>query len=472
MPQQMESMIIPPRLPLVVYTKSRPNTFTRDSRLINCYIETDEAQELNIVKRPGFVENATYSESASTARGMFHWDGAVYTIFGSTLYRDGTSVGTGLNTSGGQYWFSSILGAVPKLVLGNGAKTYAYSVAGGLTADLHTIDVDFPATTVKGIVYLNGATYVAQSTSQIWGSAINSVSVAGDWTALNFLSAQIEPDNLVALSKQLVYVIAIGEWSLEVFFDAGNPQGSPLGAVQGSKSAFGCENADSLQRIDDKLFWLSTSQTAALQISMLEQLNHQIISTKDIDRILQNADTSTVYSWQLKLDGHTFYVITLKVANITLAYDIEENLWYHWTDSNGNYLPFVASTYTVGNLNLVQHETNGKVYTIGSTYVSDDGVLFNVDIYTPTFDANNRRRKQLGKITFIGDQVTGSVLQVRFSEDDMQTWTNFQSVDLGQVDPSLIRCGSFRKRAYHLRHKCNTKFRIQAVDVQYDLGLL
>lgn len=472
MPQQADSMILPPRLPLVVVTSSRPNTFTRDAKVTNCYLETNEQKEMYIVKRPGFTANATYTVTAATARGMWYWVGDVYAVFGGTLYRNGVSVSTVLNTSGGQYWFSSILGATPKLVLGNGAKTYAYTVAGGLTADLNSIDVDFPATTVKGLVYLNGAMYAAQSSSQVWGSAINSVSVAGDWTALNFLSAQIEPDNLVAIHKQLVYVIAFGEWSTEVFFDAGNTSGSPLGPVMGSKCSFGCKNADSVQRIDDKLFWLSSSQTAAIQVSVMDQLSHQVISTKAVDRILQDSAVTTIYSWQLKCDGHSFYILTLKDANITLAYDIAESLWFHWTDTNGNYLPIVASTYTSGGLNLIQHESSGAVYTIDSAYTTDNGSRIVVDIYTPPFDANTRRRKQLGKMFFIADQVEGSLLQVRFSENDMQNWTNFTTVDLSQTDPMLINCGTFTKRNYHLRHECDTQFRIQAVDVQYDLGTL
>jgi Phage stabilisation protein. len=469
---QFDTVPLPPRLPLVVKTSNRDGTFNKDARLVNCYLETDEQGELWLYKRAGLIE--ALDVGTNPGQGVFYWDGDVYSIFNGSLFRNGVSVpgGSGLDQTNGVYWFSSIRGAVPKMVFGNGAKTYAYDVVGGVTADLHSIDIDFPATTVKGIAYLNGATYVMNSNAEIWGSVVNSVSVDGDWSALDFINAQIEPDPGVALQKQLVYIIAFGSWSTEVFFDAGNPTGTPLGPVQGSKISYGCEHADSVQRIDDMLFWLSTSQTAAVQISVLEQLTHRVISTKPIDRLLQASDLSTVYSWQIKINGHNFYVITIVEANLTLAYDISEDLWHQWTDTNGNYMPIIASTYDDDNRHVLQHATNGKLYYADADYYTDAGDRIFVDIYTPIFDANTARRKHMNLMRFVGDQERGSVLQVRFSDNDYKSWSNFRSVRLDTKKPSLTKCGTFTRRAYHFRHWSNTPLRMQAVDVQYDLGTL
>ena len=469
---QIESMIMPPRLPLVIVQGNRAGNLDKDSRLINCYIETDEQGEVWVYKRPGLL--TAFTTPAALGQGLYFWRGDSYSIFAGILYKNGVAVpgGGGLDSSGGVYAFSEILGATPKMVFGNGNKTYAFDPVGGVTANLNSIDSDFPAITVKGIAYLNGATYVMDPTAQIWGSVVNSVSVNGDWDPLNFIAAQIEPDPGIALSKQLVYVIAFNSWSTEVFFDAGNPTGSPLGPVQGSKISYGCENGDTVQRIDDRLFWVSTSQTAGVQVSMMEQLNHQVISSKPVDRLLQNSDLSVMFSWQLKIDGHSFYVITSKNSNLTLAYDINENLWHRWTDVNGNYFPFVASSYDSQNRHILQHETNGKLYYADSTYYSDDATVITVDIYTPIFDANTRRRKHMKIMEFVGDQESGSLLYVRNSDDDYQTWTNFRTVQLDKKRPMLTDCGTFSKRAYHFRHQSDTPLRLQAVEVTYDLGTL
>lgn len=470
MPQN-EAMTLPPRLPLVIKLKNRPNSYTKDSRLINCYLETDENQDLYIIKRPGTEVVDGLAVTAAEGRGIFYWQGHLYAIFGDSLYIDGTLEDNTLDDAG-FYSFNSILGATPKLVFGNGTKTYAYDSVGGVSADLHSIDVDYPEFTLPGIVYLNGATYVGQAdTDKIWNSAINSVSNPGDWGPLNFIAAQGEPDNLVALAKQVLYVVSLGEWSLEVFFDAGNPQGTPLGVVQGAKVSYGCFDGRSVQLIDDKLFWLSATRSAQLQISMLDNLTHSVISTPDIDRLLASSDTGTVYSWQVKFGGHTFYVITLVNVNLTLAYDIEQNLWYLWTDAEGNYLPFVSSAY-LGDDNLLQHESDGNIYRMSSSLLLDAQNPIVVDIYTPRFDANTTRKKTLSMMKFVADRVSNSLLAVRYSDDDSSTWSNFRYVDLGMAVPYLQNCGTFKRRSYHFRHNSPTNFRIQAVDVQYDLGTL
>lgn len=470
---QYPTMQIPPRLPLVVSTSNRDSSTNKDARLVNCYLETDrETGDIYIYKRPGMTSAGVIADGQA-GRGVFFWEGSVYSIFGTTLYKDGVSVATGLDGTGGVYAFSSILGATHHLVLNNGKQGYAYEPVGGLSATLHSINTEYPATTVKGWAYLNGAQYVMDSEAVIWGSAINSVSNVGDWDALNFISAQMEPDPGVALNRQLVYVVAFNTWSTEIFFDAGNATGSPLGNVQGSKQSYGCANADSIQRIDDVLFWVSTNEAASVQVVKMERLGLSIISDSAIDRLLRTSDLSAgqIMTWQIKIDGHSFYVLTVKSLNLTIAYDIVENRWHQWTDANGNYFPIIASTYDSQGRHVLQHESNGRLYYMDTSYFSDGATdPISVDIYTPIFDASTRRRKNLSKMEVIGDQVSGSILSVQYSDNDYQTWSKPRFFDLGQERPIMTELGTFSKRAFHFQHKQDCFFRIQAVEVQYDIG--
>lgn len=468
--EQYPSVQLPPRLPLVVTTSNRNQSVHKDARLVNCYIEVSKEGELHIYKRPG-LKPADSVASGQTGRGVWFWNGSVYSIFGNTIYKDGVSLGTGLDTTNGVYRFDSILGSTPKLVFGNGKKAYATD---GTTVsnDLHSIDSNYPTETVKGFAYLNGPIYVMQPEAVIWGSKVNSVDQSGDWDPLNFIRAQIEPDKGVFMSKQLVYVVALKQWSTEYFFDAGNPTASPLGPVQGMKVHYGCAHADSVQKIDDVLLFLSTNQTSSLQVSMLNQGAFTVVSTPSVDRLLSDIDTTTIYSWQLKLDGHSFYIITFKEGNLTLAYDITQDLWFQWTDHNGNYFPIVSSTYDAQGRHVVQHESNGNLYYIDSTSYKDIDNPIPVTIITPTFDAGTYRRKQLNVMKFVGDQVPGSVLQVSHSSDDYQTWSQPRNVDLSQNTPMLVNCGTFKKRAYKFVHMHDTPFRLSAIEVQYDVGTL
>lgn len=519
---QVETVAIPKRLPLLIRPENRSETPTQDARLINGYMEKREGmEEYHIYKRPGLLQ---FGEAQSgNGYGVYNWQGDIYAIFGTTMYKNGVALAGTLDTTGGVYSFSQSLGGTLRMQFGNGVKAYNYDAAGGIVeilaiitttagdfitaeytiltvgttdftligASSNTVGVVFTATgpgtgtgtatrasnfpfpSLKGWAYLDGTTYVGAPNADIRGCA--EINNPTDWSdPLNTLSAQIEADGGVALAKQLVYVILLGEWSTEVFYDQANPVASPLGPVQGAKISYGCANADSVQDIDGVLLWIATNRSAAPQVLLLENLKPSIVSTQPIERLLGEADLSEVFSFGIKYEGHRFYGITLKQENLTLVYDLTEHLWSQWTDASGNYWPIVATTFSSAQGRILQHETNGKLYQFDSTYTSDAGTPISVDLYTPNFDGGVRRRKQLNVMEFIADQTPGSSLQVRCNDHDYATdkWTNFRNVDLSLRKPVLTNNGTFMRRAYHFHHQCDTRLRIQAIELQMDLGTL
>lgn len=454
----------PQRLPLLVLPSNRGEVTGKDSRLINGYVEMLESKEVWVYKRPGLSVHST--PAATGGAGLYNWKGDVYSIFGATLYKNTTAVSGVLDTTGGFYTFSSTLGATPKLFISNTKFAYLYDDAGGL---VQVTDPDFPTSLVPGSAYLDGTTYVMDQNANILGSGINAPQ---NWDPLNKIVAQIEPDGGVFLTKQLVYVIAFKQWSVEVFFDAGNPTGSPLAPVQGAKVNVGCRSAASVQDIEGSLFWIAAARDGSTSVWAMDSLKAVQVSTPAIDRLLQQADYSSVYSWGLRIVGHKFYGITLPNNNLTLVYDVVSRVWYQWSDASGNYLSLNRSTFSTTQQPLVQSTNSGKIYKFALTSPNDDGQVFPMDLYTPNVDFGTRLKKYLKNLDIIADQGAGSTLFVRCSDDDYQTWTNFRQVDLGQARPRLTDCGTFRRRAYHFRHFANTPLRIQAVEAWVDLGAL
>lgn len=466
---------LPKRLPLVVIQSNRDDSTDKDARLVNCFMEIPAKDSPDkdtwIIKRPGLLDSGT-GQAASTGRGVFNWRGNVYSIFGATLYKNGTSVGT-VDTTNGVYRFDSCLGDTPpvgnvgaRMVLANGVYGYFYDATAGLG---QISDVDFPTAFTKGWAFLDLTTYVMDTDANIQGSGLSNVV---DWDPVNSLQAQIEPDAGIALAKQLVNVIALKAISTEIFYDAGNSTGSPLGRVAGAKVNYGCISSDSVQSIDGILMWLANSPASAPSVMMMENLKAQTVSTKPVEKLLTGLDYTTVYSWQLKLAGHKFYVLTIKNANLTLAFDLVDRMWCQWTDASGNYFPIVASTFDSSMRHILQHESNGILYYASMDYTNDNGGKIVADIYTPNYDGGVDRVKYLSQMKFVADQQAGSSLMVRSSDDDYTTWNSFRSVDLGQPSPVLGDEGSFYRRAYNFRHESNTPLRLKAVDMHVDLGVL
>jgi hypothetical protein len=492
---------IPKRWPLVTQPENRDETTNKDARLVNCYAEK-HSDGYVIEKRFGVSLTPVYTLPGGIARGMYRWQlnesqAIIVMGAGSNLY---TASVVGFPTphiqlsaaipilNGGTLYFSAIPAATPLLMLTSGNIGYYLDATG----TLHTItDTNYPGVTVPGIVYLDGTLYVMSAT----GNIVNTLNQDDPtvWDPLGIIVAQDEPDVAVALVKQLVYVVALKQWTTQFFYDAGNVTGSPLAPVPGAILPYGCLSADSVQEIDGLILWITSSKTLSPQVLLLESLQMKIVSTPAIDRLLElftvsvSSNPLQIHSFAFKHAGHRFYGVTVRTPTpITLIYDIDQKLWLQWTDYLGGYYPYFSPTLnltasnsgiSIGSIftnRIVQHWLTGNVYNIDADFVfpNDAGNIFPVDIYTPNFDGGVDRRKQLNVMRFNADQTTGSELFVRSSNDDYQTWTNFRRVDLGNKRPTLTNCGSFYRRAYHFRHFANTKLRIKSVDLQMDVGTL
>lgn len=463
---QVATVALPKRLPLVINPENRADSTDMDAKLVNGFMEKTSEGEYQLYSRTGLGASVQPSGGAATGRGMYNWLGNVYSAFGGFLYKNNTSLGA-IDTTNGMYRFDQSSGGTPRLILGNGVKGYSYDG----TTFAQITDPQFPTSFYKGWAYLDKTTYLMYPPNNILGSDLDNPT---SWDSLNLINAQVAPDLGVGIGKQLVYVIAFKQWTTEVFYDAQNSTGSPLGTVQGAKVNYGCASIETVQDIDGTLFWVCTNREASPQVMMLDNLKANIISTPSVERLIAGADFTACASWVYKAWGHWFYGVTFKNDNLTLVYDVREKLWAQWTDTNGNYFPIVAASTNAAGQHIFQHESNGKYYVADPTYVNDDGSLFTTDIYTPNFDGGTRRGKMLNYMWFVGDRMPGSILQVRHNDHDFATdkWTNFRTVDMNTQRPFLDKEGTFERRAYNLRHRCNARLRMKAIDLQLDLCVL
>lgn len=196
--------------------------------------------------------------------------------------------------------------------------------------------VSYPGTTVPGAQYLDGSFYVMEPD----GTINNSTPAADDpttWPTDGFISAQFEPDQGVFLGKALNYIVAFGQWTTELFWDAANATGSPLSPVQNGVLLIGCASAYSVAQSESTLIWMaqrkaqnSTNQQGRF-IAMLTGTSYEELSTPDICRVLDADSLATVRSCIVELGGHSWYILTLGASSLTLVYDMKNKEWYVWT---------------------------------------------------------------------------------------------------------------------------------------------
>lgn len=437
----------PVRIPLVTDLQNRFEAFNIDARLVNAYAEKRD-RDTHIYKRPGLIPYSQPSGGAATGNGVFNWNGDLYSVFGGTLYKGTTSLGSVDGSA--RYSFSSLLGATPSLFLQNGSNFYFYNSTAGLTS----ITPGSFTSVVPGCVYLDGTMYVMDTSCNIYGSDLNNVAT-GHWNAANLIVAQSEPCPGLAIHKQLVYVVAFKTFSVEMFFDQGNATGSPLAGVPGQKLNYGMRHEGTLAEISGVLLWVDQIREGGMSVRIMDQLTAQPCSTPQVEKLLQQADSAgyfsgDVFSWGAKIDGHMFYCLTIQNLNVTLVYDLSQKLWYQWTAPSGGYMPIVSSTFLNG-ATICQGQSDGRLYTLSTTVGTDNGAAITTDIYTPEFDGGTQRGKVIDKLRFIGDVYPGNVLSVRVTDDDYKTFSGFRTVDMSVKNPSLDNCGTFYRRAWHIR---------------------
>jgi hypothetical protein len=204
-------------------------------------------------------------------------------------------------------------------------------------------DADYPAVTVRGVAYLDGTYYVMDANGVIYGSDINAPL---SWNALTFITAQMEPDGGVYLGRLLNFIVAMGTYTTEFFYDAGNATGSPLSPYTSSMLNMGCAVAESVAQTNNQLIFMGVSKQKGRSIYVLTGTAPEPISTPSVERIINADDLAAVASFCVKISGHNFYVLTLGTTGITLACDLTTKDWKEWTSSVVQATKTPALTYS------------------------------------------------------------------------------------------------------------------------------
>lgn len=505
--QQAQSVPLPKRWPLVSRFQSRGSSpvLTKDARLINCYAEYDaEDREYWIYKRLGTNPTAFTTSTHLQGCGIYTYMPSNYLLF---VFKDAGSSNGYLYLSGiasplatmtmptlnpaTPVWFETINSSPQVVIVGTGVQAWVFNVA--TFAATQITDPNFPAITVPGMVNLDGTLYVMDPYGTIWGSASPNNPLV--WSGTNNIVAGSNADLGVALAKQLNYLIALKQYTTQVFYDNGPivAGGTPLAAVPDSQIPLGCASGNSVQSIDNSLLWMTSNQYGSPQIVQMDNLTPKIVSTPAVERILDEASyhpgfaptglvyaaANSLWSWVLKHAGHRLYGIDLPLNNLTLVYDLDQQLWQFWQNYNGNswQITGIASLgplTSVNSLHLGINANDGTIRQIDDcfNFPTDFGNVYPVDIYTPNMDFGTNRRKYLNAMYINADKVPSS-LSVRHSDDDYTTWSNFRKVDLSTKKPRISNEGTFhRRRAYHFRHAAPTPLRIKSIDLQMDVGTL
>jgi hypothetical protein len=368
-------------------------------------------------------------------------------------------------TTTGTIGFSEFLydTGVVKLVVTDGTTLSTIDSANTVVAGA---DPDMPVH-LPYIVFLDGYLFLVKTASaDLYNSDLNDPLL---YTAGNFISSEIIPDQVTYVSKLNNYVLLWGNDSIEYFWDSANPSGSPLQRNDTPVKFYGLRGG--VAQLGSKIYFVGDSNHSQSNVYMLQDFKITLVGNETVSRYLNEA-IGTLHANIVSMAGYDFYVVY--IGNYTYVMELESQLWTRWSYNTSTSFPIVhAINARISNTDymLFTLEGNFAIYKFDSSVYQDIGQNITVKIVLNNQEFSTFNRKFMYRLTVWADKPTASSpLLVQWSDDDYQTFNTGVAVDLFQQMPCIYRLGYFRRRAFKLTHSTNQPLRLQALEVDINMG--
>lgn len=352
-----------PLLGLGIQSKS-PNVTAQ--KRINFYLEfISDADKTRVVAygTPGLTEFGDLGDTP--IRGMHPFGLYIYVVHRDTFWRidsSGTAVSKGtLDTSQGRV---SMDDNGTQIKIATGTSGYIYNT---LTDTFTQIsDGDYPGGDT--VTFLDGYFIVNRpSTGQFWISA----SYDGlSWDALDFATAESNPDNLVRVYRNSGQLVLFGDVSTEFWNNTG-----ALDFPYSRTTSIECGLAArwSVANFDSGLIFLAKNRMGEVQVVTLNGYTPTIVDTADLSHLINNyTSVSDATGFSYMHDTHPFYQLNFPTAGESWLYDGKSNCWSQLKGYNiTRHRAEMGVTYDNGT--VVSDYSNGLMYNIDGDEYTDNG---------------------------------------------------------------------------------------------------
>lgn len=431
-----------------------------DNRLINLFPEAaaGDAKDVGCFYRcPGLVLKATLTgQTGAEVRGVWELGDYAYVVCGNGFFK--------LDSSFTATLIGNVSGSGPVSMADNGVQIFIACNPDGYIYNTSTealtqiTDPDFLGAVTVG--YLDGSfIYNVPDSEQFQWTAISD---GTDIDALDFASAEGNPDELVALYVDHLEAWMFGKASIEVYGSTSD-RDNPYQRIQGAIIEQGCAAAFSIARLDNSLFWLGRNKEGQGQVFRANGYTPVPVSTPAIAYAIaqwSRLDDAIAYSYTQ--EGHGFYVLTSPSANETWVYDASTGLWHqraYLDPDTGDLLRHRGTCHVLFNgYHLIgdngDGETDGRVWA------------FSLDTYADGSDAqkwlrswralpmgsNDLKRTSQHELQIDCQSGTGLItgqgsdpqMMLRWSDDGGHTWSNYKTTSMGGIGKTGTRVNFHR----------------------------
>jgi hypothetical protein len=388
----------------------------------NLYVEVQQDPEkhvLTLYPTPGLATFVNFG--ATPIRGTYEHGELMYVVHRNKLYSVtaagvATARGTLLTYSGRV----SISDNGAQLMIVDGDYGYIYTVATTTLAQI--VHADFPGGDM--VAFLNGRFIVNNPATGEF--AISGVYDGTSWDALDFATAEADPDNIVGLIVESGQLALFGGKTTEFWGDNGAAD-FPLGRIGSAAIEWGLAARWSLTKFMDGLMFLRKNRIGGLQVCIQSGASAQAVSTPELDNEFSNYTTvSDASGFAYVSGGHAFYQINFPTEGKSWLYD--GKAWSELESGGGRHRAEMHQSFQ--NKSYVTDYENGKLYLLDDSVYSDDGATI-VREFTSRHQASGALKTlselwlemEAGVGLQTGQGTTPQVM-MQISRDGGHTWGN------------------------------------------------
>lgn len=396
-----------------------------------------------------------------------------WVVSGDTLYRvasDGTSVTVGTIPGTGRVHMEH-----------NDTQLAVMHSAGWEVVTIDTLGIgsvpDAP-TTAQGTYLDSYIVFPNTNGTYGWTAIANAQSL----DALDFASAEAQPDPIIAVLSDHRELWLFGETTTEVAQTSGD---ADLVFTRTAIMEYGCCAKYSPAKSDETAFWLGRNEAGQGTVFKAQGYSPSRISTHALEAAIAGyGDVSDAWGYCYQQNGHTLYVLTFP-GRATWAFDASNQRWTQLSYRNP----------TTGERE--QHRGNAYLFLGGQHVVGDyeTGALYQLDLNTYTDNGQPIERERAwsviqneGKwlrhnrleihaemgvgLDGIASPTPGADPQwtLDWSDDGCRTWSNARQIAMGKLGAFrnrafIRRLGLSRNRVYRLRTAEPVKLSIYGADL-------
>ena len=363
---------------------------------VNLYAEIiSDAEKSRVVyyNTPGLTLFTSFGDTP--VRGWIVAGDYLYAVHRGTFWQvdnAGTKVNLGsLATTSGRVSMSY---SGTQIVITDGTSMYCLTISGSVFV------------TVGSALFANPLSVTFQDGYFIvtFGNGVYQISGLYDgvtYSALDFASAESNPDGIVRVTADHGELVLLGENTIEYASNTGG-QLFPYETLKGATSEFGLAAKWSVVKYNDSLCGLFKNRMGQVQVMVMVGHSLREISTPEVSSIINGyASVSDATGYAYLLGGHPMYVINFPSALKTFLYDSLTNMWSTLESGllGGRHLGELHIDYL--NKPRLADYANGNIYNLDATVYDDNGASRPVEIISR-------------HVFQRGERITISELQVMF----------------------------------------------------------